>query len=104
MNTDKQIQNLATLLGVVIPENNVDGFPFLVNAVEHLIRFDFNKLLTILYRRDIDENKLKERLAAQSEVPASFIIAQLLIEREEQKAKYFDSFHVNEEIAEEDKW
>ena len=76
----------------------MDGFQFedLVHFIDDLIQNDFNRLLRILYRVDISEQKLKLQLAQNKEkgIPSAEIIAKLLIEREEQKilsrAKYKD--------------
>jgi hypothetical protein len=43
--------------------------------------------VTLLYRIDVDENKLKKILKEQAGTDAAQIIAQLIIEREQQKAE-----------------
>ena len=71
-----------------------EQFQLLVECIDKLIQNDFNRLLSILYRVDISEEKLKIRLAEnrESKTPSAEIIANLLIEREEEKilsrAKY----------------
>ena len=66
----------------------------LVSFIDDLIRNDFNRLLSILYRVDISEEKLKRMLAENkdTQVRSAELIAELLVEREQEKiisrAKY----------------
>ena len=66
----------------------------LVTFIDDLLRNDFNRLLSILYRVDISEEKLKRMLAENkdTQVRSAELIAQLLIKREQEKiisrAKY----------------
>ncbi|HET8962760.1 MAG TPA: hypothetical protein VFM99_02600 [Chitinophagales bacterium] len=53
-----------------------------------LIDTNFEKLLWILYRIDVDEAKLKKVLKENSPADAPNIIAQMIINREKQKEKY----------------
>ncbi|QOW09206.1 hypothetical protein Q73A0000_01955 [Kaistella flava (ex Peng et al. 2021)] len=75
-------------------KSDAEQFEVLVSFIDDLIRNDFNRLLSILYRVDISEQKLKQKLAENKEttVRSAEIIAQLLIDREEEKiisrAKY----------------
>lgn len=59
----------------------------LVMVIIDLLHHDFNKLLNILYRIDVDENKLKQALF-ESTQPAAETIADLIIERQLQKIKF----------------
>lgn len=68
-------------------------FEMLSQFIDHLIQTDFNRLLSMLYRVDISEEKLKLKLGEnKNEQFSSRIIAQLLIDREIEKiasrAKY----------------
>lgn len=54
--------------------------------VAYLLEKDFGRLLQILYRIDIPEQKFKEALASDKGEP-SFIIARLILERELQKVE-----------------
>ena len=53
--------------------------------VDDLIRNDFQKLLTILYKVDVNENKLKQLLQERGGENAAGIIAALILERQIQK-------------------
>jgi len=57
----------------------------LIVYINSLIQTDFQKLVTILYRVDVDENKLKTILRNEAGKDAADIIAGLIIEREMQK-------------------
>lgn len=70
-----------------------EQFEILTQFIDHLIQNDFNRLLSILYRVDISEEKLKRKLAENKDQQfSSKIIAQMLIDRELEKiisrAKY----------------
>lgn len=59
----------------------------LAEKINELIIHDFNKLIQILYRMDVNETKLKILLKENSTQNASEIIASLVIERQLQKLK-----------------
>lgn len=65
-----------------------EQFEILASYLDHLIQSDFSRLLNILYRIDVSEEKLKKALAEnQNKISAGRIIATLLIERENEKIK-----------------
>jgi len=72
--------------------------------VNDMILRDFNGLLSLLYRLDIDENKLRKMLEGIPNEDAGKIIAALIIERQLQKKKSKEMFKQEGEIPEEDKW
>ncbi len=69
----------------------------LIKAVDTLIHHDFNKLLHILYRIDVDENKLKHALF-ESVLPAAETIADLIIERQQQKIRFREIYRNNKDL------
>ncbi len=67
-------------------ENEADRLEdFLTKQVNYLLDHDFNRLLNILYRIDIPENKVKALLqkSAQGEIARNLALA--IIKRERQK-------------------
>ncbi len=68
-------------------KSNAEQFSILVGFIDDLIRNDFNRLVSILYRVDISETKLKQKLAENTDntIPAAETIARLFIEREAEK-------------------
>ncbi|MCR6719344.1 MAG: hypothetical protein NVV59_03420 [Chitinophagaceae bacterium] len=57
----------------------------LVRRINELVTNDFNRLVSILYRVDVDEEKLKKRLREFPQVDAGEIILDMIIERTAQK-------------------
>jgi hypothetical protein len=57
----------------------------LIIFINHLIQNDFQKLVSLLYKIDVDEDKLKRILRENAEKDTAEIIARLIIERELQK-------------------
>ena len=70
-----------------VEKSAAEHLQMLVNFIDELIRNDFNRLLSILYRVDISEEKLKRKLAENKDnnVQSAEIIANLLIDREAEK-------------------
>lgn len=57
----------------------------LINKINQLIVADFEKLVQLLYRVDVDEAKLKRLLQENAGEDAARVIALLLIERQQKK-------------------
>lgn len=76
----------------------------LASYINDFIVHDFEKLVQLLYRVDVSEQKLKQLLKENSGEDAGVIIAQLIIEREEQKLKSRQSYKQQDDIAENEKW
>ena len=60
---------------------------FLAEKINYLIVNDFNKLIYILYRTDINEQKLNKLLAENKKEDTGKIIAALFIQRQLEKIK-----------------
>ncbi|MFL5809345.1 MAG: hypothetical protein ACJ749_07465 [Flavisolibacter sp.] len=76
----------------------------LAGYISFLLLNDFNKLVEILYRVDVNEEKLKQLLRDNPETDASILITDLLIQRHQQKIKTRETFKKDENIDEEEKW
>ena len=72
--------------------------------IHYLINNDFNKLVSILYRIDVSEKKLRQLLEANPAGDAGKIIAELIIDRQIQKIKSRQESGNNPSIPEDDKW
>jgi hypothetical protein len=59
----------------------------LIDKLNSLLDHDFEKLLWILYRIDVSEEKAKSSLAEKSDRNPAEILADLIIERQIEKAK-----------------
>ncbi len=73
--------------------------------INMLIKDDFDKLITYLYRIDVNEQKLKSLLRQKADEDAGNIIATLIIERQQQKIKTRQQFSQQDnDFDEEEKW
>ena len=59
----------------------------LAQRINELLNSDFSKLISLLYRMDVSEAKLKQLLKDNPETDAGLLIADLMIERQLQKIK-----------------
>jgi predicted type IV restriction endonuclease len=96
MDEENQISVSDRIINTVIAiqekpsEEIISQLTFLINE---LINKDFNALIQLLYRIDVNEQKLKTLLKQHQDVDTSLLIADLIIERQLQKIatkKYFD--------------
>jgi len=76
----------------------------LVDAVNDLLVNDFNALVQLLYRLDVDENKIRASLEGNRGTDAAELIARLLLERQIQKLEFRKSVKVNLPEDEGDRW
>ena len=90
-------QQLSTLEKLKLREQ-------LIFYINHLVLNDFNKLVQILYSVDVSEQKLKTLLQEKPQTDAAELIADLLIERQQQKIATKKSSKPNNDIAEDEKW
>ena len=74
-------------------------------VINGLIKTDFQKLVHVLYRVDVNERKLKYLLQENVGEDAAVIIADLIIERQAEKIKVRTAFSRRDDtISDEDKW
>jgi len=76
-----QIKSLSTL-------QEPDLNPALAAYINELILTNFERLVQLLYRIDVSEEKLKKLLRQNPESDAGVIIASLIIERQKQKIAF----------------
>ena len=77
----------------------------LAEYINNLVKNDFDKLITYLYRIDVNEQKLKTLLQQNPQEDAGNIIATLIIERQQQKIKSREQFSQRDNnVEEEEKW
>jgi len=69
-----------------------------------LIQEDFQKLISVLYRIDVNETKLKAILKENPAHDAGEIIAALIIERQLQKIKLREEYRRSNNTSDEEKW
>jgi hypothetical protein len=80
-------QDLNQSYGLDLPEAvTMDTLEaILADRINTMITVDFNRLLSLLYRVDVSEAKLKHLLRENSGVDAGLLIARLILERQWQK-------------------
>ena len=76
----------------------------LSSHINSLIQADFQKLVSILYRVDVSESKLKHLLKENPGYDAANIITDLIIERQLQKIKSRQEHRNDKNISDDEKW
>jgi hypothetical protein len=76
----------------------------LVEEINKLIESDFPALVQLLYRIDVNEQKLKQLLRDNPSTDAAQLIADMLVERQIQKQQLRQSFSSGIPDDGEEKW
>jgi hypothetical protein len=77
----------------------------LAAQLNKLILEDFEKLVFLLYRIDVDEARMRALLANKKDSDAGLLLADLIIERQLQKIKSRQEFSKrDDQISQEEKW
>lgn len=76
----------------------------LAHYLNELIQHDFAALVQVLYRVDVPEKKLKMVLQERTGEDAGNILAELLIQRQEEKRAMTNSLNISPEDSEEERW
>ncbi|MES1215455.1 MAG: hypothetical protein ABUT20_08060 [Bacteroidota bacterium] len=101
------IQVLNTELAVEISEqiSFEELRESLSQYINSLIQTNFQKLVSLLYRIDVSESKLKILLQENTDANAGMIIADLIIERQLQKIKSRQQFSQRDKnINDDEQW
>ena len=105
MNENQVLIGLSKTFGLVeTSKDHLFTKEELADKINELINSDFQKLVSILYRMDISEPKLKLLLKENPNVDAGLIIADLMIERQLQKAESRQKYKRDENISDDEKW
>ena len=72
--------------------------------INHLINHDFEKLVSLLYRIDVNENKLRGILDNKEGENAPVLITELIIERQLQKIKSRKDSKSNNDTSDDERW
>ncbi|MES2331514.1 MAG: hypothetical protein V4539_18055 [Bacteroidota bacterium] len=76
----------------------------MASFINDLIDKDFSRLVQILYRLDVSEDKLKSVLLEHPTSDAGNMIAALILERIAQREKAKELFKQEGDIPEDEKW
>jgi hypothetical protein len=85
-------------------KNSIINKEFLIDKINQLILNDFSKLVLLLYKVDVNENKLKQSIKENQGTDAAEIIVDLIIERQLQKIKTREEFKPGNDIPENERW
>jgi hypothetical protein len=99
------IPDIAKTLGLAVSEEETSlNREWLAAIVNNLLANDFERLVFLLYRMDVDEEKLKRLLRENAGSDAGLIISDLMIERQLQKIKSRKEIKTKDNIDENEKW
>ena len=106
MENEELIRSVVNDFGVEIPNGSSreEMLSKLSANINLLINTNFDRLISLLYRLDISEQRLKKELEENPGNDAGDIIAGMIVERELQKLQSRKSFRRDNNIAEEDRW
>ncbi len=81
------IKDVGVEWALTVPESVTEEELTLLlsTKINDLIQNDFSSLLTLLYRIDVDELKLKMMLQQNPDSDAGLLIAQMVLDRQKQK-------------------
>ena len=85
--TNRQLQKIFETDDDLVYSNLQELQHRVEKMVLYLLRKDLSRLLHILYRIDVDEQKVKQAMLAPSEEEVAARIGKLIIKRELQKAQ-----------------
>lgn len=107
MKNEELVEAINNTLSLSLPIDiyEQDLLQQLEDYINKLVRHDFQKLIFILYRVDVNENRLKQLLNENPKEDAGKIIAALLIERQMQKIASRKKYRrQNEDTDDAEKW
>lgn len=87
------------------PVNGAELYARVQARVSYLLAHDFQRLIQLLYRIDVDERKLKQWLKDKEGKDAAAIISTLIIDRQSEKLKHRQHYREdNSNPDNEEKW
>ncbi len=101
----KEIRDHLQLMGLSLKEDihsYADLLQDLSYHINNLITNNFSNLINLLYRLDVNEEKVRKLLKEQTNELTSDSIAKLIIERQQKKMQMKASFKKDENISEEE--
>jgi hypothetical protein len=101
------IDTIRTDWSLEIPNKSTEEelVSILSNEVNRLINEDFQQLISLLYRIDINESRLKLLLLENKGSDAGRIIAWMILERQKQKKMTREMYSARENnIPDDEKW
>lgn len=103
------VSNIANT--ILFEANSIEQVPNeetkkrLMDLINELIQKDFNALVQLLYRIDVDEKKIRVYLKENKNQDSASVLADLIIERQQQKIKSRQEFQTkNKKDDNDEKW
>lgn len=92
-----QVQNSLQLRPDLVEKvsNDEELLKLIEELVTELVNHDFERLLLMLYRLDVSEQKVKQAIDAAGPANASRNIAELILAREKEKAVSREQYKTN---------
>lgn len=97
-------QILALSQQVTAPAQEDSRRQQLIDLIDRMIQQDFQSLVQLLYRVDVSEKKLKECLEKYRGMDTAPVLADLLIQRQLQKARTREVYSKRDPAGEEERW
>jgi hypothetical protein len=95
----------ANELGIELREKNYKAqLDLLTEAVRQMIHSDFQRLISLLYRMDISERKLRLLLENNPDADAGELITTLIVERQAEKLRTRSQYKQPPPDASEELW
>ena len=106
MKDEQPLLEISKEFGIIVNEKDHSfSKQILAEKINELINTDFQKLVSILYRMDVSEIKLKQLLNENPGTNSALIIADLMIERQAEKIRSRQQFCKRDEnISDDEKW
>ena len=98
------VKEIFDLTNDINQENNDSIKGRLIILINELINKDFSSLVQLLYRIDVDENKLKENLKQHEDFDSASVIADMIIKRQLQKIAAIKTTPPDIDSPSEDRW
>lgn len=102
----KLISGLNESLGTNLPVTVSDAQlkEMISRYLNELIVHNFQKLVQLLYRIDVNEERLKQMLQENTETDAATILTELILERQKQKLKFRQETRPHRKDTDEERW
>ncbi len=107
MGNEELVKEINKNMAIALPDGiSLDELQIQLGAyINQLIQNDFEKLISLLYRIDVSEPKLKQLLQQNPQEEAGKIIAALIIERQIQKIQTRRHFtQQKDDFRDDEKW
>jgi len=104
MKNEQVLEEVSKELEVTVRDHS-NTKQILIEKINDIINNDFQKLVSILYRMDVSEIKLKQLLNENAGTNAAIIIVELMIERQAEKIRSRQQFNKSDKnISDDEKW